>query len=286
VSPLIDVLIPTYQRPAALAVTLAGLAGQAYKDFRLVISDQNEDMDVEQLVEVRAMLQILRSHGHQVDIHKHLPRQGIAEQRQFLLDQARAPFCMFLDDDVYLEPYVVGMMLRVLTEEGCAFTGNAVIGLSYANDTRSHEQHVELWNGAVLPERVDPQSAAWNRHRLHNAANLLHVQQRLGATPEKPLLYKIAWIGGCSMYDTAKLREIGGFDFWKHLPPNHSGEDVMVQLILMARYGGCGIMPSGAYHLELPTTIPNREVDAPELLLRLDNTPPKPGKGFSFLSLY
>ena len=30
--------------------------------------------------------------------------------------------------------------------------------------------------------------------------------------------------------------------------------------------GGAGLFPSGAYHLELPTTLPEREVDAPHVL--------------------
>ena len=35
---------------------------------------------------------------------------------------------------------------------------------------------------------------------------------------------------------------------------------------LMRRHGGAGLFPSGAYHLELPTTLPDREVDAPRVL--------------------
>jgi hypothetical protein len=35
----------------------------------------------------------------------------------------------------------------------------------------------------------------------------------------------------------------------------------------MERYGGCAIIPSGAYHMELPTTVARREVDAPTVLL-------------------
>jgi hypothetical protein len=31
----------------------------------------------------------------------------------------------------------------------------------------------------------------------------------------------------------------------------------------MARHGGCGLIPSGVYHMELPTTITERTVDAP-----------------------
>jgi hypothetical protein len=37
----------------------------------------------------------------------------------------------------------------------------------------------------------------------------------------------------------------------------------------MARFGGAGLFPSGAYHLEIPTTIPDREVDAPIALREL-----------------
>lgn len=265
--PEVDVLIPTYARPTALAVTLAGLAAQNYKSFRLVISEQNETKEeIHQSEEIRAMLHLLRAHGHPVEVHKHLPRRGLAEQRQFLLLQSRAPYCLYLDDDVFLEPYALELMLRVIKEEKCGFAGSAVIGLSYLEDFRPHEQVCELWEGPVQPEVVTPETPAWQRYRLHNAANLYHVQKRLGATPDKPLRYKVAWIGGCVVYDTQKLREVGGFDFWRELPKEHSGEDVFVQLRLQKCCGGCGIMPSGAYHLELPTTIPNREHDAPKVL--------------------
>jgi len=49
------------------------------------------------------------------------------------------------------------------------------------------------------------------------------------------------------MYDTAKLRAIGGFSFGSNFP-EHCGEDVLVQLRLMARHG-CGLIPC-----RLPTT--------------------------------
>ncbi len=113
---------------------------------------------------------------------------------------------------------------------------------------------------------VEPGLPAWERWPLHNAANLYHVQQRLGATPEQPLRYKVAWVGGCVLYDTRKLRDVGGYSFWQELGPHHSGEEVLAQLRVMARYGGCGIMPSGVYHQEVPTTIPDRRQDAPKVL--------------------
>ena len=211
-------------------------------------------------------MRVLEAHGQPVEVHRHLPRRGMAEQRQYLLDQARAPYALFLDDDLILEPFVVECLLAAMQEEACGFVGSAVIGLSYLDDVRPHEQHVEFWEGAVQPEIVRPGSRAWERWRLHNAANIYHVQQRLGLTPVNPRKYKVAWVGACVLYDVAKLRAAGGYSFWRDLPPEHSGEDVLAQLRVMARYGGCGIIPSGVYHQELPTTITDRRVDAPKVL--------------------
>jgi hypothetical protein len=34
----------------------------------------------------------------------------------------------------------------------------------------------------------------------------------------------------------------------------------------MAAYGGCGVLPTGAFHQQLPTTVHDRTHDAPYLL--------------------
>lgn len=262
----VDVLIPTYRRPAALAVTLTSLCAQAFRDFRVVVSDQTEDADPLESGEVRAVARVLALHGHEVVLAKHLPRRGLAEHRQSLLDRATAPYSLFLDDDLILEPFVVGRLLDAIREEGCGFVGSAVHGLSYLADERPHQQRVEWWEGPVEPEEVGPGSPAWARHHLHSAANLLHVQRRLGLGPEAQRKYRVAWVGACVMYDTAKLRAEGGFGFWRDLPPDHCGEDVLAQLRVMARHGGCGLIPSGVYHQELPTTVADRRVDASRVL--------------------
>jgi glycosyltransferase involved in cell wall biosynthesis len=265
----IDILIPTYCRPAALAVTLTSLCAQTYRDFRVVISDQSDQADERASLpagEVQAALRVLQAHGHAIATHHHLPRRGMAEQRQFLLDQATAPYILFLDDDLILESWLVDRLLKAIQEENCGFVGSTVIGLSFEQDIRPHQQQVEFWQGSVQPEVVRSGTPQWERYRLHNAANLYHVQQQLQLTPDTIQKYRVAWVGGCVLYDTAKLRSVGGFEFWQDLPANHCGEDVLAQLRIMAKDGGCGIMPSGAYHQELPTTIHDRSIDAPQLL--------------------
>lgn len=262
----VDVLIPTFGRPAALAVTLTSLCSQTFASFRVVVSDQTEAYDVADVGEVKAPVRVLQAHGHEVCILKHLPRRGMAEQRQFLLDQVTAPYTLFLDDDLILEPWLIRNMVAALREENIGFVGSGVIGLSFVHDVRPHEQDIEFWEGKVQPETIEPNGFGWDRWRLHNAANIYHIQQRLGIGPNNPRKYKVAWVGACAMYDTAKLREVGGYSFWRDLPPEHAGEDVLVQMRLMAKYGGCGILPSGAHHMELPTTVVDRTVDAPRVL--------------------
>lgn len=262
----VDVLIPTRGRPAALAVTLTSLCAQTYRDFRVIVSDQTEGEEALRAGEVRAAVRVLRLHGHEVELHRHLPARGIAEQRDFLLGLATAPHALCLDDDLILEPWVVERLVEAIRREGCGFVGSAFIGLGFADDVRPHEQEIELWEGPVEPEVVRYDTPAWERWRLHSAANLLHAQQRLGITPEDARLYRVAWVPGCVLYDTAKLRGVGGFGFWRELPEAHSGEDVLAQLRVMKRWGGCGLIPSGVYHQELPTTIPERGVPADRVL--------------------
>lgn len=235
-------------------------------EFDVVISDQSEPGSALDSGEVRAVLRVLSALGHRVKFLRNLPRRGLAHQRQFLLDHSSARYLLFLDDDVILEPEVVGRMYSVLREDGCGFAGCAVIGLSYLDDVRPHEQEIEFWDGPVEPEIVTPESPMWQRYRLHNAANLYHVQQRLNLAPGEVRKYRIAWVGGCVMYRADALRDAGGFEFWRELPEDHCGEDVLAQLRVMARFGGCALLPSGVYHQELPTTVRNRNVDAPRIL--------------------
>jgi GT2 family glycosyltransferase len=262
----VDVLVPTYRRPAALAVTLTSLIGQTHRDFRIVVSDQSELRTSFDAPEVIAVVRVLRARGHDVELHRHLPRRGLAEQRDFLLDRVTAPYCLFVDDDVILEPDLLARMHDTIREEQCGLVGCGLIGLSYLDDERPDQQAFEPWERAVEPEVVAPGGPEWARARLHNAANLFHVGRRLDVGRGESVRYKLAWVGGCALYDTRALRDAGGFGFWRDLPAAHAGEDVLAQLRVMARSGACGILPSGAYHQELPTTIRDRAVDAAWLL--------------------
>ena len=268
---LVDVLIPSCDRPAELAATLAGLAAQREPSFRVVISDQSVEQPAWQHPAPAAMIRVLQTQGREVAVHRHVPRRGLAEHRHFLLEQAQAPQCLFLDDDIWLEPGALQRMSGALTQLRCGFVGMAPQGLSFLADRRPQEVLAfERWEGTVEPERIRPDSPGFSRWPLHNAANLAHLGADLGLRPGEWVPYKVAWLGGCAMYDRKALEATGGFRFWHLLPAEHAGEDVVAQWRVMEKCGGAGILPSGAVHLESPTTVTDRRVEAYNVVLQED----------------
>jgi glycosyltransferase involved in cell wall biosynthesis len=261
----VEVLIPTRSRTNSLAVMLASLIGQAWTDYGVTIAWQNPQTFKKQSP-LAAVIRVLEALEHPVRIVPNWPQKGMAQQRQLLLDQSRAAYIVYIDDDLILEPLVLARLMATIEKERCGMVGAAPVGLSFIDEVRPQEQQVEWWETRVMPEKVMPQGEHWERYRLHNAANLWHLAHRLRLKPDEYRCYKVAWVGGCVMFDREKLRAVGGFHFWKRLPKEHAGEDVLAQLKVMERFGGCGLLPSGVYHQELPTTIRDRRVDAPTYL--------------------
>jgi len=266
-APLVDVLVPTADRPAELAVTLAGLAAQDDPPFRVVVSDQSTGGPDWAEPAAQAMVRVLRAQGREVTTVTHHPRRGLAEHRQSLLERSSAAAVLYLDDDVWLEPGSLARMHDALRSLGCGFVGSAVQGLSYLDDDRPHQREpFELWHGDVTPERMRRGADGFDRWQLHNAANLAHQAAGMDLDEDEWRAYRVAWVGGCVLYDRAELVAAGGFTFWDQLPVGHAGEDVAAQWRVMERSGGAGLVPSGAVHLEAPTTVVDRDVEAADVV--------------------
>jgi glycosyltransferase involved in cell wall biosynthesis len=264
---LVEVLIPTFNREYALLMCLTSLYYQNYSNYRIIVADQNESIDVDENKAVVAVRRLLAHREVGTKVLKNLPRLGMSQQRQFLLEKSRSKYILFLDDDVWLEPFAIRNLVMGMLKMKCGYIGMGLIGLSYIDDIRPKELKIEFWKNKVKPEKILPKSRKWERHILHNAANVFHVAKKYNISILNPEFYKVAWVGGCVLYDREKLIHAGGFEFDSKIPIDHVGEDVMAQLRIMERDGGCGILPSGAYHMELPTTINNRDFDLPKKLI-------------------
>jgi GT2 family glycosyltransferase len=249
-----DILLPTCNRLASLVMTLGGVAAQTAHDVRVIVADQSDHPVADDPV-VQTLGRVIEVRGGAVEWHHRPPLHGVAEQRDFLLRQATAETVLYLDDDVLMETWVLERLLTILDGERCAFVGAFPAGLSHRNDRRPEQQRIDYWRGPVLPEMVEPESAEWERWQLHRAANLYHIAQLL--PPGIWRRYKVAWVASCILYDRRKLEAVGGFSFWPQLPRYHSGEEVLVQNLLMRRWGGCGMVPSGTYYSQVPSTVLN-----------------------------
>ncbi|WP_207457419.1 glycosyltransferase family 2 protein [Herbiconiux sp. SYSU D00978] len=276
--PRVEVLIPTAGRSAELAVTLSGLAAQDDPAFDVIVSDQSTDASGWHSPSVQAMVRVLEAQNRRVTYLRHEVRRGLAEHRQFLLDHASADAVLFLDDDVWLEPGTISRMLDALDRLECGFVGSAVQGLSYLDDDRPHEREEFEPAEEARPEIIRRGLPGFDRWKLHNAANLAHVAAQLDLDADEWRAYRVAWVGACVLYRRRILVEAGGFRFWNDIPAGAVGEDVAAQWRVMETAGGVGIVPSGAVHLEAPTTIPDRPVDAFDLLFSSeDGTPAAEG---------
>ncbi|MGQ9681937.1 MAG: glycosyltransferase family A protein [Anaerolineae bacterium] len=265
----VEVLIPTCARKTALAVTLTGLMAQVFTDFDVIIADQTLDRPYLHDGELDSLFLALEASGHRVHTLVNLPRRGIAQQRHFLLEHATAPLVHFLDDDVLLGPDMLRRMVSVLRAEGCGFVGAGISSLRYKDDLRPEDlEPFEPWEGPVRPEPHTWETIPWQRYKLHIRDNPWHLS-RLYAADGRTVRYKVAWVGANVVYDREKLLSVGGFSWWNRLPPNHSGEEVLAQLLLARRFGGCAILPAEALHLQVPSEIPDRDVKADHMFPQL-----------------
>ena len=114
-----------------------------------------------------------------------------------------------MDDGIFLEADLLGRLVGGLRASGGAFLGSSVIDLRFRDEHRPDEEVIEFWDGPVRPEEIGVDSRAWARRKVHRGANLQHLRERLPRTRDR--LYHVADIGGCVLYDTAKLRSVGGF---------------------------------------------------------------------------
>ncbi len=253
--PIVDVLIPTTGPPASLGATLSSLANQRYPSFRVMAT--RPPLDQADEPELTGLVGVLEMGGHPVRFVDTQAAGRDGGRLQALLDLAAAEYVLVVDDGIFLEADLLGRLVGGLRASGGALLGSSVVDLRFRDEHRPDEEAIEFWDGPVRPEEIGVDSRAWARRRVHRGANLQHLRERLPRTRDR--LYHVADIGGCVLYDTAKLRSVGGFralgDHGRH-PAIPLSTTSATQLRLLDRYGGAGLFPSGAYRLTPIATEP------------------------------
>ena len=114
--PVVDILLPTYNRLSSFIMTLSGIASQSQRNLHVIIADQSQH-PTEHSQEVQSLLHVIEARGGSIEYHYRPPIHGIAEQRDFLLKRATTQNVLYLDDDVFMEQWVIEKLLEVLQSE-------------------------------------------------------------------------------------------------------------------------------------------------------------------------
>ncbi|MET0233757.1 MAG: glycosyltransferase family A protein [Kibdelosporangium sp.] len=118
----VDVLVPTRDRPAELATTLAGLAAQDGLRFRVILSGHaGRPIGLAAL----AMIRALRRQGIPVKTLSGRSCPGLAEQRDSLLQEADAPYVLFLNDDIWLKTGALHQLYTAISTLECGLVSYA-----------------------------------------------------------------------------------------------------------------------------------------------------------------
>lgn len=260
-SPIVDVLIPPARSTAGLGTTLASLAAQRYPAFRVVV---DISLGLETAGALDALFRLLEARGHPVHVEARLSDGG-GPVRDLERPGGSAPYLLVVEEGVFLEPDLIGRLVAAIRATPSGFVGSSAVSLGERSErSAGGPAGISFWDGPVRPEVLSAAVQA-ERRRLHLGANLHDLRERLPRTRDR--LYRIADIDGCVLYDTEKLRSIGGLPAAELGSPADDrvgdvGSDVpdpgrvVAQRRLLARHGGAGLFPSGAFRLVPAVAMP------------------------------
>lgn len=119
--PFVTVVIPTYQRPAALARCLASLAAQDYpvERFEVVIADDGGGMALDDVVALHATTMTL--------VPLTLEHGGPAAARNQGAAAARGEILAFIDDDCTADPRWLSALVAALAQHPDAAVGGGIV---------------------------------------------------------------------------------------------------------------------------------------------------------------
>jgi GT2 family glycosyltransferase len=165
--PQISIIIPTKNRPNALALAVRSLLAQTVAPLSLVIVDQSPDDESRWRVETELARRASASRtGPCLDYIHDSSILGAAAARNRAMAVAEGDIWLFLDDDVCLEPDFIEQLLAVYRERP-EVTGVSGIITNYARASLAYR----LWSGCFLrgPFHDERQRIYWNAGRLRGS---------------------------------------------------------------------------------------------------------------------
>lgn len=108
--------VPTRNRTDALLMCLMGIENQTYKDWDIVIVDDNEDNLISQCAAITSIIEDMLKNGHLVKIIPVGEKKTIFPVHNIALRAAETELIMKLDDDLVLDPNFVEPLIGLFND--------------------------------------------------------------------------------------------------------------------------------------------------------------------------
>jgi len=174
----VDVLVPTYNRPAMLRQCLESIQVQTYTDIRVIIGDDGVDDDT------RTVAQDFCGRDDRFNYVRNAATLGIYGNTNALFTRVTAPYVHFMHDDDWLEPNFYERMIAGLEESPEA-------ALAWPRVFLSQGENESVFT--LLPDRFS------------------HDQVLPGETAFEELLHGCCIVISATVLRTSVLREMGPF---------------------------------------------------------------------------
>ncbi len=118
----VSIIVPTYKREDALKKALDSLATQTFKDFEIVLVDDNDNAKWNQ--KVQTVVADFTKNNQEIAIShiENHPNLGSAKARNAGIDAAKGEYVTFLDDDDIYLPEKIAHQLEKMEEEEADFS--------------------------------------------------------------------------------------------------------------------------------------------------------------------
>ncbi len=147
-TPMVSVIIPTYNRPDRLRTALASVLAQEYKDFQIIVVNDGAT-PVEPVIAAF-------NHDGRITLINHDRNRGLAASRNTGLRHATGTYVCYLDDDDRFLPDHLRTLVTQLETGDCK--------VAYTDAWRVHEQIVGETNSEIA--RDQPYADEFNPHQL------------------------------------------------------------------------------------------------------------------------
>ena len=139
--PLVSICVTHYQRPKLLAKTLEGIRSQTYRNFEVLVVD-NDSRDQAS----HELLENLETAFKDLDLRLfRLPDLYAGAARNLNLKNARGEFIVFMDDDNYAHPRQLETFVRAITRSGFDALASAVIAFPPDEEPPAIKKFVNLY---------------------------------------------------------------------------------------------------------------------------------------------